>query len=137
MSVGNFSRRFQHVEDNEESEIAEEVNGAVDSVVAWLEGEEEGEVREALRKALKTRDIRGCLVPLHLLLPSLQSITGRQLLDTEHIFKNRHQERKTGATNPLPTTCLTSLSASLLTCPTSGLRDQHLARAQVLVGLHR
>ena len=50
MSEGNFTRCFEHVEDNTESEIDEAITSAFDFVVQWLEEEEAKEVKGALER---------------------------------------------------------------------------------------
>ena len=53
MSEGNFTRSFEHVDDNTESEIDDAITTAFDHVVQWLEeeGEEGGkEVKTALQR---------------------------------------------------------------------------------------
>ena len=50
MSEGNFTRSFEHVDDNTESEIDEAITSAFDFVVQWLEEEEAREVKAALER---------------------------------------------------------------------------------------
>ena len=51
MSEGNFTRSFEHVDDNTESEIDDAITTAFDHVVQWLEEEEGGkEVKAALER---------------------------------------------------------------------------------------
>ena len=50
MSEGNFTRCFEHVDDNTESEIDEAITSAFDFVVQWLEEEEAKEVKGALER---------------------------------------------------------------------------------------
>lgn len=50
MSEGNFTRCFEHVDDNTESEIDEAITSAFDFVVQWLEEEEAKEVKAALER---------------------------------------------------------------------------------------
>ena len=55
MSEGNFTRCFEHVDDNTESEIDEAITSAFDFVVQWLEEEEE-EAKE-VKGALERREV--------------------------------------------------------------------------------
>ena len=50
MSEGNFTRSFEHVDDNTESEIDDAITTAFDHVVQWLEEEEGKEVKAALER---------------------------------------------------------------------------------------
>ena len=50
MSEGNFTRCFEHVDDNTESEIDETITSAFDFVVQWLDEEEAKEVKGALER---------------------------------------------------------------------------------------
>ena len=50
MSEGNFTRSFEHVDDNTESEIDDAITTAFDHVVQWLEEEESKEVKAALER---------------------------------------------------------------------------------------
>ena len=50
MSEGNFTRCFEHVDDNTESEIDEAITSAFDFVVQWLEEENATEVKAALER---------------------------------------------------------------------------------------
>ena len=50
MSEGNFTRSFEHVQDNTESEIDDAITTAFDHVVQWLEEEGGKEVKAALER---------------------------------------------------------------------------------------
>ena len=50
MSEGNFTRCFEHVDDNTESEIDEAITSAFHHVVQWLEEEDAKEVKAALER---------------------------------------------------------------------------------------
>lgn len=50
MSEGNFTRCFEHVDDNTESEIDEAITSAFDFVVQWLEEEDAKDVKAALER---------------------------------------------------------------------------------------
>ena len=50
MSEGNFTRCFEHVNDNTESEIDEAITSAFDHVVQWLEEEQGKDVKSALER---------------------------------------------------------------------------------------
>ena len=56
MSEGNFTRCFEHVDDNTESEIDETITSAFDFVVQWLEEQEE-EAKE-VKGALERREVK-------------------------------------------------------------------------------
>ena len=59
MSEGNFTRCFEHVDDNTESEIDETITSAFDFVVQWLEEEEEA---KEVKGALERREVKAELI---------------------------------------------------------------------------
>ena len=85
MSEGNFSRVFETIEDNTDSDIGDSINQAFDIVAEALKSSEESCTK--LNSAFADRDIKKCIIEVHKYL-------GRELLNTCDLFKDARNDRK-------------------------------------------
>lgn len=126
----NFSRAFERICDNSDSEVGDGVNLVLAELELALATETEDQAVERLRAAMVARQVGPAVEAVHDLLTD-------QVLNTETIFRGVRQERKVELVAMESLNTLAQLNTALRTSKLDRLAELYLARGTLLASQRR